>query len=119
MGRRRRGKDAKRAQNARRPARGAVRPGRRRFDNLHVELSVALGAAIPRFDLWMEFHEWDMDPEHLTHEETIAFCTGPLERYLHKRGLSLRPRALRRLCRKVEKYDPSITTPYERFAALS
>jgi hypothetical protein len=96
-----------------------VRLGRRRFDNLHVELSVALGVGIPRFELWMEFHEWDMDPEHLTHEEAIAFCAGPLERYLHRRGLSLRPRALRRLCRKVEKYDPSIMTPYERFAALS
>jgi hypothetical protein len=93
--------------------------GRRRFDNLHIELSVALGVAVPRFELWIELHKYDIDPERLTQEETMAFCDGPLESYLHRCGLSLRPRALRRLCRKVRKYDPAIPTPYERFAALS
>jgi hypothetical protein len=83
-----------------------------------MELSVALGVAVPRFGLWMELHEWNIDPERLTREETIAFCEGPLESFLHERGLSLRPRALRRLCRKVAKYNPTIPTPYERFAAL-
>jgi len=85
---------------------------------LHTELSVALGLAVPRFELWMEFHEWNMDPERLTREETIAFCDGPLKRYLHESGLSLRPRAMRRLARKIEKFDPTIATPCERFAAL-
>lgn len=98
------------------PGRGPL--GRRRFDNLHIELSVALGVAVPRFELWMELHECRMDPERLTREESMAFCDGPLESYLHKSGLSLRPRALRRLCRKVRKYDPAVLTPYERFAAL-
>jgi hypothetical protein len=93
--------------------------GRRRFDNLHAELSVALGVGVPRFNLWMELHEWNIDPERLTREQVMAFCGGPLECYLRKCGLSLRPRTLRRLCRKVGKYDPSLTTPYERFAALS
>jgi len=79
---------------------------------------VALGVAVPRFDLWMELHEWNIDPERLTREETIAFCEGPLESFLHERGLSLRPRTLRRLCRKIAKYNPTIPTPYERFAAL-
>jgi len=83
-----------------------------------MELSVALGVAVPRFDLWMELHEWNIDPERLTREETIAFCEGLLESFLHERGLFLRPRALRRLCRKVAKYNPIIPTPYERFAAL-
>ena len=92
--------------------------GRRRFDNLHTELSVALGVAVPRFHLWMELHESDIDPERLTREEAIAFCSGPLESYLRRCGLSLRRRALRRLCRKVRKYNPDIATPYERFAAL-
>jgi hypothetical protein len=98
------------------PDRGPL--GRRRFDNLHIELSVALGVAVARFELWMELHEYGIDPERLTHQETIAFCDGPLESYLHKSGLSLRPRALRRLCRKLRKYDPAVPTPYERFAAL-
>ena len=79
---------------------------------------MALGVAVPRFALWMELHECDIDPEHLTREEAIAFCDGPLESYLHRNGLSLRRWALRRLCRKVRKYDPYIATPYERFAAL-
>lgn len=92
--------------------------GRRRFDNLHIELSVALGVAVPRFELWIELHKYDIDPERLTREDTMAFCDGPLESYLHRCGLSLRPRTLRRLCRKVRKYDPAIPTPYERFAAL-
>ena len=101
-----------------RPARLGNPWGRRRFDNLHTELSVALGVAIPRFGLWMELHDCNMEPERLTQHEAMAFCNGPLESYLHRCGLSLRPRALRRLCRKVRKYDPSIATPYERFAAL-
>ena len=103
----------------RRPAGGEGPLGRRRFDNLHVELSVALGVAVSRFDLWMELHDWNIDPERLTREQAMAFCDGPLEYYLHRCGLSLRPRALRRLCRKVRKYDPTLATPYERFAALS
>jgi hypothetical protein len=74
---------------------------------------------VPRFNLWMELHEWDIDPEHLTREQAIAFCDGPLQRYLHRYGHSLPPRALRRLSRKVAKYDPSTATPYERFAALT
>jgi hypothetical protein len=92
--------------------------GRRRFDYLHTELSVALGVAVPRFDLWMELHECNIDPERLTREEAIAFCDGPLKPYLHRCGLSLRRRALRRLCRKVGEYDPDLATPYDRFAAL-
>jgi hypothetical protein len=79
---------------------------------------MALGVAVPRFDLWMELHEWNMDPERLTREEAIAFCEGPLASFLHVRGLFLRPRAFRRLCRNIAKYNPTIPTPYERFAAL-
>jgi hypothetical protein len=66
----------------------------------------------------MELHEWNIDPERLTREEAMVFCDGPLASYLHRCGLSLRPRAFRRLCRKVEQYDPTIATPYERFAAF-
>jgi len=79
---------------------------------------VALGVAIPRFGLWMELHEYNIDPERLTREETIVFCDGPLASYLHRCGLLLRPRAFRRLCRQVRKFDPAIATPDERFAAL-
>jgi hypothetical protein len=93
--------------------------GRRRFDHLHIELSVALGVAIPRFDLWMELQEHDIDPEHLSREQAMTFCDGPLELFLHRSGLSLSPRSRRRLSRKIDRYDPTLPTPYERFAALS
>lgn len=93
--------------------------GRRRFDNLHIELSVALRVAVSRFGLWMELHECNLDPEHLTQEGAMAFCDGPLESYLHSCGLSLSPRQLRRLSRKIERFDPTVATPYERFAALT
>lgn len=93
--------------------------GRRRFDHLHAELSVALRIAVSRFGLWMELHECSLDPEHLTQEGAIAFCKGPLESYLRSCGLSLSRRELRRLSRKIERFDPAVPTPYERFAALS
>ena len=105
-------------QRTRRPVRGGGSLGRRRFDNLHAELSVALRIAVPRYDLWLEFHEWNIDPERLTREQAMVFCDGPLASYLHRYGLLLRRRALRRLCRKVGKYDPTIATPDERFAAI-
>ena len=46
-----------------RPMRAGSLLGRRRFDHLHTELSVALGVAIPHFGLWMELHECHIDPE--------------------------------------------------------
>jgi hypothetical protein len=92
--------------------------GRRRFDNLHAELSLALRVAVSRYQLWLELHQWNIDPERLSREQAMAFCDGPLGSYLYRCGLSLRPRALRRLCRKVAKYDPTIITPDERFATI-
>lgn len=95
------------------------RLGRRRFDNLHAELSLALRVAVPRYQLWLELHHWNIDPEQLSGEQAMAFCDGPLASYLHRFGLSMQRRALRRLCRRVAKYDPTILTPDERFAAIS
>jgi hypothetical protein len=80
---------------------------------------MALRHVVPRFDLWLELHECDMDPEHLSQEEAMAFCDGPLETYLHRCGLGLHPRELRRLSRRIRRYDPAVPTPYERFAALT
>ena len=93
--------------------------GRRRFDHLHIELSVALGVAIPRFELWMALQEHDINPEHLSREEAMTFCDGALEFFLHRCGLFLRPRSRRRLSRKIGRFDPTLPTPYECFAALS
>lgn len=92
--------------------------GRRRFDYLHIELSVALGVAVPRFELWMELQERDINPETLSREQAMTFCDGPLERFLRRSGLFLSPRSRRHLFRKIRRYDPTLPTPYERFAAL-
>jgi hypothetical protein len=92
--------------------------GRRRFDNLHAELSLALRVEVSRYQLWLELHQWNIDPERLTREQAMAFCDGPLASYLHRYGLSLRRRALGRLCRRVANYDPTVPTPDERLAAI-
>ena len=89
---------------------------RRRFDHLAVELSVEVGAAIPRWALWTALRELGHDPEQLSAEAALAFCDGPLQRFLHVQGLRLPPRGARRLRRRVTRYDPRHPTPEEIFA---
>ena len=88
--------------------------GRRRFDHLVVELSLALGESVPRYALWLRLHEEGFDPEALGRSQAIAFCEAPLERFLDELGLELEPRRLRRLRRVVDRFDPELSTPYER-----
>lgn len=89
---------------------------RRRFDHLVVELSVAVGCALPRYALWLYMCECGLNPEDLTREQAIAFCDAHVTGFLAERGLSLPIRARRRLLRAIERFDPSVLTPYERFA---
>jgi hypothetical protein len=93
--------------------------GRRRFDHLFVEASVAAGRRLPRLDLWLALHDAGFDPEALTRGQALAFCAGGLERFLNERGLALAPREARRLAREVARFDPSRPTPYEVFARLA
>jgi hypothetical protein len=95
-----------------------ARLGRRRFDHLFAEASVAAGRRLPRFALWMACHEAGLDPEALTREGALRFCRGDLAGFLACEGLRLAPREERRLLREIERFDPSRPTPYERFAAL-
>jgi hypothetical protein len=94
------------------------RVGRRRFDHMVVEISVALGQNIPRFALWMRLHDHGSDPEELTRDAAVAFCGAPLSRFLADHGLALPPRTRRKIQRAVHRYDPAIPTPYERMARL-
>jgi hypothetical protein len=96
--------------------RGTV--GRRRFDHLFIELSLAVDALVPRYALWLEIQEFGFDPNALTGEQATAFCDGPLRRFLFERGFWLSPRSQRRLRRLVERHDPGIRTPEEHFARL-
>jgi hypothetical protein len=91
--------------------------GRRRFDHLFAEASVAAGRLLPRFELWMACHELGLDPEALSGEEAIELCRRVLPELLAGLGLELAPRAARRLERTVARFDPRHPTPYERFAA--
>ena len=92
--------------------------GRRRFDHLVVELSLATGHMIPRYDLWLDLHENGRNPEHLTRRAVLEFCEGPLAAFLAARGLLLAPRAARRLRRAVDRFDPSLPTPDEHLVEI-
>jgi hypothetical protein len=91
---------------------------RRRFDHLVLEISLAAGVRIPRYDLWLRLHELGVDPESLKAEQSLAFCSGPLAEFLAEFGLYLGPRSRRRLCRSIERFDPDVPTPDERLAAF-
>jgi hypothetical protein len=91
---------------------------RRRFDHLVVELSVAVGYRLPRYALWLRMREAGLNPEDLSKEEVLAFCAAPVTTFLEERGLSLPIRARRRLLRSIARFDPTVLTPYERFARI-
>jgi hypothetical protein len=86
---------------------------RRRFDHLVAEISVAVGARIPRYDLWLRIHSHGCDPEAMTTRAAVAFCDGPLSPFLAERDLQLSPRARRRLLRAIARYDPDVPSPEE------
>gem|GEM_PF-1048431 len=91
---------------------------RRRFDHLVMELSVAVGCVLPRYALWLRMRESGINPEALSREEALAFCDAPVTAFLGERGLALPIRARRRLLRAIERFDPSVLSPYERFARI-
>lgn len=92
--------------------------GRRRFEHLVIELSVALGVRVPRYELWLTLHECGLDPEDLGREDVECFCAEHLDRFLAHGGWSLRPRARRRLVRICLGFDPRQPTPEEFMARL-
>ena len=91
---------------------------RRRFDHLVTELSVAVGHALPRYDLWLALRGCGHDPEALTRHAVLAFCDGPLRSFLRSHGLALEPRSARRLRKRLAGFDPRHAAPEEIFARL-
>ncbi len=91
---------------------------RRRFDHLHVELSLAVDRRILRFALWTALQERGADPESLSREEVLDFCDGPLDAFLADCGLHLDERRARRLRRRLARFDPAYPAPEEVFARL-
>jgi hypothetical protein len=92
--------------------------GRRRFDHLVAELSVAIGSRVPRYALWLRMHEYGWNPDRLTREQAVAFCGVPLSSFLATRGLRLRSWRQKRLLREMERFDPALPTPYDRVAGF-
>jgi hypothetical protein len=85
---------------------------------LFTEISIAAGACIPRYALWLRLHMLGFDPERLDRAAVTAFCGEPLEAFLFEYGLYLPKRELLRVRRRVSLFDPNVPTPYERMAAL-
>jgi len=90
--------------------------GRRRFDHLVTEVSLAIDANVPRYAMWLALHDVGFDPDALSAEQATAFCSGPLRRFLSEHGFWLSPQAQVRVRRAVERYDPGVVTPEEHFA---
>jgi hypothetical protein len=91
---------------------------RRRFDHLFIELSVEVGRALPRYDLWLALRGCGHDPEALTRHAVLAFYDGPLQSFLRTNGLALAPRNARRLRKRLAGFDPRHAAPEEIFARL-
>jgi len=91
---------------------------RKLFNHLFVELSVSVGRRIPRYALWLELHDLGWNPETLHVEEALAFCDGPMERFLSARGLKISPRARNRLRKDLARFDPRRPLPQEIFERL-
>ncbi len=78
-----------------------------------------MGRRLPRFGLWLAVAEAGFHAETLRRSEVLAFCDGPLGRFLHEHEAFLPPRGRRRLRRRLAGFDPSAPTPYERMEALT
>jgi hypothetical protein len=94
--------------------------GRRRFDHLHLELSLAVGERLPRYALWLAVHDAGLDPERLSRDDALDFLQDGAPGFLARRALRVpRGRTGRRLRRNVARFDPALPTPEERFASLA
>jgi hypothetical protein len=92
--------------------------GRRRFDRLVLELSLALDRRVERYSLWQAVHGAGFDPERWSGAEAERFCTLELPRWLRRNGYALAEPRLLRLTRTVGRFDPRQLTPEEHFARL-
>ncbi len=79
---------------------------------------MAVGERIPRYRLWLRFHDHGCDPETITANMAVAFCDGPLKSFLAEEGLRIGPWARRRLRREVLHYDPRVPRPEDQLGAL-
>lgn len=91
---------------------------RRRFDHFYVELSVAAGARLPRYALWMDFLEHGSDPEDLSAAQVLAWLDDAMDGFLGPHGFAVAGRRRHRLRRAMAHFDPAVATPEERIASF-
>jgi hypothetical protein len=92
--------------------------GRRVFNRLVVEISLAVGHCVSRYALWVYVRELGIDPEQMSVQDAQGFCGAPLRRFLAAQGLRLEPGDLRRLERQLCHINPYRADPYDRLARL-
>ena len=86
---------------------------RRCFDHLHAELSVEIGKLVPRYALWIAVQEAGFDPERIATHQATRFVDRHLDPFLVEVGLVLASKRRTRLRRRLDRFDPSVPTPYE------
>ena len=72
--------------------------GRKVFDKLHMELSLARNELYPRYELWQAVGEYGYDADNLQPDEAANWC---------------RDNGHLTLAGKMRKYDPNLQTPEE------
>ncbi len=87
---------------------------RKIFDYLHTELSVLAGKFIPRMELWEEFDAFDCFSVYPTKEIALRFIRDGKAQVLQE----IPEKKLRRLTKRVERWDPNQDTPEEIFARI-
>jgi len=92
--------------------------GRKIFNRMVIEISLAVGHFVSRNALWVLMHERGVDPEQMTAEEVAAFCGLPLRRFLASQGLRLEPAGVQQLERQLRGINPYRPDPYDRIEGL-
>src|SRR5262245_61869387 len=92
--------------------------GRRIFNRMVIEISLAVGHCVRRHALWRLMHERRVDPEQMAGEEVAAFCGLPLRRFLASQGLHLGAAELQRLEQQLLEINPYRPDPYDRIEGL-
>jgi hypothetical protein len=92
---------------------------RKRFEHFHVELSVALGRLVPRYELWLFMSAQGCHPEGIERTALLAFFDEHLDEFLDPKESPLEERPRLKLRRTLARFDPIHPTPYEFMERIS
>ncbi|MFT5442421.1 MAG: hypothetical protein ACI8W3_001463 [Myxococcota bacterium] len=92
---------------------------RRRFDFFYIELCCALNRRVARYALWLELSEHGHDPENIGRDGLLAFFDQHLDAFLAHQRCRVAGRSRQQLRRNLERFDPSVVTPYEVMERLA